>query len=73
MWYDPSHVVEALGHLINVSNEEHDRMVGTDLYHFDLVDVTRQVLQNMVDKLHRKLITAFLRTNREDFEYVLYF
>ena len=68
VWYDPSQVVEALGHLTNVSTKEKNGMAGADMYHFDLVDVSRQVLQNLVDKLHTKLVESFLRNQRKVFE-----
>jgi len=67
-WYEYSDVVEAWKTLLKAC----DTLSGSAGYLHDLVDLTRQVLQNNGDIYYNKLVAAFNAGNITEFEYVIH-
>lgn len=55
-WYNLTLIDDALHDLLIVADNE---IENNHLYQLDLVDVTRQMLQNKIDILYERLITAY--------------
>jgi alpha-N-acetylglucosaminidase len=58
-WYDEKHVEKALGRFITMAANE--SVVVNKLFERDLVDLTRQFLQNKADALYVNIVDAFKR------------
>lgn len=56
-WYNVSYVDEALRMLLEIADSVPDS--GVFLYYHDLVDITRQFLQNRADQLYLAVVEAF--------------
>lgn len=68
-WYDYELVRKALGHFIAaVENEENENSLSSNqLFKRDLVDVTRQFLQNQADLLFLNITKAYMNQNVKRF------
>ena len=62
--YDPEILVKALGLLL----QDSEKMRVSAPYRFDLVDIQRQILSNLGQKIHKKAAQAFLDGDKEAFK-----
>ncbi|MCI0499463.1 MAG: alpha-N-acetylglucosaminidase [Planctomycetales bacterium] len=63
LYYDPAAVVGAWKLLLDAA----DTLETVDTYRYDLVDITRQVLANLAQPIHRKMTAAFEAKDKEAF------
>lgn len=66
-WYDGKYVRKALGKFLGVAANE--TVPTNNLFKRDLVDLTRQFLQNQADALYLRIIDAFRKTNVDQFSF----
>lgn len=65
-WYDEKHVRKALEKFVTIANDE--TVPLNNLFRRDLIDLTRQFLQNQADTLYLNIVSAFKRkTNWKQF------
>lgn len=65
-WYDLSSVDEILENFLASSlNLSHHR---NELYKYDLVDITRQMIQNKVEQLYLKIVTSVDQQSLNEFD-----
>lgn len=57
-WYNLTVIDDVLRDFLQVPV---DQVIDNELYKHDLVDITRQMLQNKIDLLYKRIISAFLR------------
>ncbi|MFT4156258.1 alpha-N-acetylglucosaminidase [Parafilimonas sp.] len=62
--YDPMELVKAWELFVKSA----DNYAGNDGFHYDLTDITRQVLANYANVLQQKFADAYNAHNRKDFE-----
>lgn len=63
MFYDPMKIVKAWDLLY----QSRKRFNHSDTYEYDLTDVTRQVLSDYAKYLHKKMVLAFQKKDKEHF------
>jgi len=61
--YPPMTLVQALSLLLS----ESDRLQASDGYRYDVVDITRQCLSNLGQRMHKKAARAFLCYDQKEF------
>lgn len=64
LYYDPAELLEAWSIFVHQA----DQIKESQGFDYDVVDITRQVLANYSQVLHRKVVTAYEENNKADFE-----
>jgi alpha-N-acetylglucosaminidase len=64
MPYKPEKLVEALNILLSKS----DKAGASTAYQYDVVDITRQALSNLLQEVHKEIRVAYLTKDRENFD-----
>jgi len=62
--YEPTRLEQAAGLFLEAA----DALGGVDTYRYDLVDITRQALENRGQRLYHQIMVAFEHQKRADFE-----
>jgi alpha-N-acetylglucosaminidase len=62
--YEPARLEQAAGLFLEAA----DALGGVDTYRYDLVDITRQVLENRAQSLYHQVVAAFEHQKRADFD-----
>lgn len=63
IWYDPKDVYAAWGHLLDAANDP--RIAEMETYRYDLVDVTRQSLQLLIEDAYEAVVKSFKNKSME--------
>ena len=64
LYYDPLDVVKAWEKMLEVRAQ----LSQVDTYRYDLVDTTRQVLANLAQRIHTRMVSAFEAGNSQEFD-----
>lgn len=65
-WYNLSSVDEILEHFLASSLNSSNQI--NELYKYDLVDITRQMIQNKVEQLYREIVVSFEQKSLNEFK-----
>lgn len=63
LFYEPHKIVEAWKLLY----QSREKFQGIDTYEYDLVDLTRQILSDYAKSLHKSMVNAYNKKDKEDF------